>query len=185
MSSPRCAERHLRDVALVDLQRDAVVVERRDLEQHLAALDRRAEALRQVAAHDQAVERRHHQGARELLVDQRQLRLALRDLRADHLGLGPLVVGHGLAVLPDVLLALARELDPLELQLAVVEAADDLALVHGVARAQRRLLHVAVDRRGDGALHRALDGRVAGDAIGAGGEGEERGQRGQAQPRRA
>ena len=63
------AHGHVADVALVDLEHHAVVLQRRDLEQHVAALDRRAELLGQVAAYDNAVERRGDRRARELLVD--------------------------------------------------------------------------------------------------------------------
>src|SRR5919204_391116 len=151
------ARRDVRDVALVDAQHDAVGVERRELEQHLAALHRRAAQLRVIATDDDAVERRQHHGARELLFDQRELRPRLLELRAEDLGLRALVLRQRLAVLAVELLALARELDSLELQVAVVEAPDLLPRPDDVAGAHRRLLDVAVERGGDRALHRALD----------------------------
>src|SRR5436309_7541465 len=62
---------HVRDVALVDLEDHAVRLERRHLEQHLAALDRGAERLAQIPLDDDAVERRHEPCARELVIEQR------------------------------------------------------------------------------------------------------------------
>src|SRR5207247_10935542 len=59
---------HRGNVVLVDLQDDAIRVERRHLEHHLSALERGAERLREIAAHPDAVEARRDLGARELLL---------------------------------------------------------------------------------------------------------------------
>src|SRR5438067_4200488 len=48
------ADLELGDVALVDLHDDAVGVERRELEKHVATLDRRAERLAEIALDDDA-----------------------------------------------------------------------------------------------------------------------------------
>src|SRR6266513_1919951 len=93
----------------------------------------RAEVLRQIAADDDAVERRKHRDACELLLDQCKLRFDLRQLRPENLDLRALVLGHGLAVLALELLALADQLDPLELLRTVFEAPDRLAGLHQVA----------------------------------------------------
>ena len=78
VSSPCWSERDVGDIALVDLQHDAVVIQRRDLEQQLALLDRGAQQLVQVARHDDAVERRGQVDAGQLVVDQGDLRVELR-----------------------------------------------------------------------------------------------------------
>ncbi len=86
-----------------------------------------------------------------------------------------LAFAHRLPILPDVLVALARQLHALELQVPVVETPDDLPLSDRIAGAQQGVFHVAVDGRGDGALDRSLQRRIGGDAEIASRESEERG----------
>src|SRR5262249_17062824 len=127
--------------------------------QRLAALDRRAERLRQVAAHQYPVERRGDVGARELLVDQRELRARLVGLRADDARRGAIAPRHGFAVLAAVPGDLRGEAGALEPHVAVVEARQQLALLHRVAGAPRRLAHVALEWRSQGTLDLAFDAR--------------------------
>ena len=71
--SPRLAGAHVTDVAVVDLEDDAIGVQRRHLEQQLAAFYRRTQKLAQVAGDDDAVERCDHLRARELFLHQGEL----------------------------------------------------------------------------------------------------------------
>lgn len=60
------AHRDVADLALVDLQDDAVAVQRGDFKQFLAGFHRRADLLAEVAADDDAVKRRLDLGAGDL-----------------------------------------------------------------------------------------------------------------------
>ena len=96
---PLLPRSRLGDVALVDTQDDPVALQRCDLEEHLAALDRRAERLAEVALHHDAVEGRDQPRALELRVEQIELRLRLIDLGAEEVDLAAVVLGQGLALL--------------------------------------------------------------------------------------
>src|SRR5204863_5215450 len=76
---------HEGGVALVYLQNDPIGVERRQLEEHLAALDGGRERLAEVARHHDGVEGGGDARARELTVEQRHLGPCLIHLRGqDH-----------------------------------------------------------------------------------------------------
>src|SRR2546426_1834993 len=137
------------DVPLLDLEDDAVVGQRRHLEEDLAALDGRTEGLTQISRHDTAIERRHDPGPGQLVVEQADLRAGLVDLRADDLDRGGVALGERLVTLPHELLGLAQPLEPLEPEFAVVERCEQLVLADHAAGAHRRLLDIAVER-GDG-----------------------------------
>src|SRR6267142_1165094 len=172
-------ELHRGNVVLVDLQDDAIRVERRHLEHHLPALERGAERLREIAAHQDAVEGRRDLGARELLLDQRELRLRLRDLRARDAHLRALLLGHRVTVLLRVLVALRAETRALHLQVAVVEPGEHLAAADRVAGAHGGLAHIALERRGERALDLAFDARIGRNTVAPRGESEEHGERGE------
>ena len=71
--------------------------------------------------HDHAVEGRGDARARQLILDPRELRAHLVELRAQDLDLRGVALGHGLAQLLVELLLLAGPLQALELELAIVQ----------------------------------------------------------------
>src|SRR5258706_2359112 len=152
------AQCNMGDVALIDLQCETKSIERCNLEEHLSAFDRGTQVLRQITAYDKAIERRHHLRTRKLLLDQGKLRLALRHLRTDHFRLGTIMRRHCLAILLDVLVALAAQFDALQNKVAVLELADDEPRLDRVSCPVRRLLDIAVEGSGNRALHRAFHG---------------------------
>src|SRR6201999_3885950 len=62
------------DLAFIDREDHAIASERRDFEQHLAARDRGANHLAEIAGYDHAIDRRTHLHPRELRVEQLGLR---------------------------------------------------------------------------------------------------------------
>ena len=112
---------------------DAVARERRQLEQRLAALHRGADALAKVAADHQPVERRDEPRARDLLIDELDLRVGLVDLAAHDVDVGRLVAGQRPVVFVLVLLPLNNPTQPLETELAIFEARQFLSGFHQVA----------------------------------------------------
>ena len=153
------------DVPFVHFHDDAVLRKGRDLEQDLAALHGRIERLAQIAGDDDAIERSDDPCARELLVDECQLRLHFGELRRHDIHVRRLPGGERLLILARHLLPLAGKLRALQLQLAVVERGQQLPGVHEVAGARGRLLDVAVERRDSGALDPRLNHRPRRDAI--------------------
>ena len=155
---------HAGDVALGHVQHDAVAIGG-DLEQLLAQLHRRAELLHPVAADDQAVQRRHQLGARELGFDQFELALRALQLGAGQGHGGGFVVGQCLAQARTGLIALAAQLGLLQAQLAVIELQQDLTLTDPVARACQGRADEALKRRSDDMAGAALNHGSGGDAI--------------------
>src|SRR5258708_16617738 len=85
---PLLADRNIADLAFVDIEDDPVAVERRNLKDLLAALQRRTDRLGQVATDDQAVERSGQFCARQLFIDETDLRIGLVALSGGYLLLG-------------------------------------------------------------------------------------------------
>src|SRR6185503_2972537 len=129
-------------------------------EQDLAALHGRSELVAQVPRHDDAVERGGAARARDLLRDQRELRVRLVELGAQDVDLGPLALRERVALLTLDLRLLARPAQELQPQIAIVDAEQRIAFGDDVARPHVRLDDVTGDRRDGYALDRALERRL-------------------------
>src|SRR4051794_12909947 len=115
------------DVAFFDLQYHAVAVQRRNLEQHFALLYRRSKQLLQVSRNDEPVKWRHDGCARKLAGNQGQGGINLTDLGTKDDHRGALLGGKCLPMLTKQLLAFRLEPGLLELQVLVIQTAQNLA----------------------------------------------------------
>src|SRR5207248_4795180 len=103
--------------------------------------------------------------------------VGLRQLRAGDAQLAGRLTRRGVAVLLAVLLALRAQPRAHHLQVAIVEPGEELAALHGVARAHGRLAYIALERRRDRALDLAFDARVGRHAVHAAGKSDEERER--------
>src|SRR5215470_11490204 len=83
-----------RNVALIDLQDHTVGVERSNLEQLVATLDRGANRLAKISGDHQAVERRGQAGSLDLFIEEIDLRVGLLDLYLDDRCIGAFLLGE-------------------------------------------------------------------------------------------
>ncbi len=153
-------------LGFVHAQDDAILVERCDLKQHVAAPDGRTDRAAQVAAHDHAFERRNELRAREEIVEQSDLCARLLDLGERDAGLNPVALAQRAIVGELALLALGDAVQAFEAEVAIVQRRELLILRHDIAGASHRAANESIVRSDDGALHAAFDARIRGHPIG-------------------
>ena len=87
------------DVALVDLDDDAISVDGRDLVEHIAFLDRCSQGLAEIATNDDAIEGRHELGSGQLFIEQGDLSTCFVEPSLYDATLGAIVERDGAAIL--------------------------------------------------------------------------------------
>ena len=127
----------------------------------------------QIARGDEAVERRDEPGARELLVDQTNLRLRLTEEALILERIRPLLLAQSLIVFIKMLLSLGDPPQALQSEIAGVEGRQHCTFSDQVSGPSRCLADEAVEGRDDRPPHLALDLAGRGNTIFAGCEREE------------
>ena len=158
----------------LDLGDDAPALVGGNRHQLLAALERHAHGLSEVAGQDDAVHRCAQRRAVQLLHSQLMLALRLFYLGTrDHDRRG-LVFGQRLAVLFVELRQLGGPLVALERQFTRIQAHQHLAGLDRLARTHLHRADKTIHRRSDDLLHRAFDACRRDDAVRARQEGQHR-----------
>ena len=156
---------HMRDVAFIDLDDQAVLLCGCNRHQCVATLHRSAQRLAQVALDHDTVDRRQQPGAGELLAHQVELGAGLTGLALGDHELGAVGACQRGGKTVFLLIECAFPAALFEHQVLIGQFHQQLAGAHAVARAHVALVQKAVHRRGEHALHRAFDARRRADAV--------------------
>src|SRR5678815_5097847 len=140
--------------ALVNLKNDSIGIQRRQLEQNLASLDRSAKSLTEIASHDYSIEWCSDFGSSDLGIKKFYLSACLGDLGGIDLHLRCIARSQGIVILTSALFLLALPAFPLESYVAIIEGRQDLIFYDDITRSHRRrtditlsLIHISEPTR--------------------------------------
>ncbi len=146
------------------MQDDAKIVERRDLEEDFAFLDRGADELADIAGNQYAGKRRKNIRPRKLIFDKAQLCFGLTQFGAIEIHVRPLVLGERFAIFPIKLLHFAHRTGMIDLQIPIIERGEQLALFDDIPRAGMGLGDEPGKGHCGGTLHPPFQRSVGADA---------------------
>jgi hypothetical protein len=151
------------NIPFADLQYDSITIERCQLEENIASLDGRTQALAPIAFHHDGIEGRYQLGAREPGDSEIDFSASLRELRIKHRRTTSIVLRESITVLTFELHRFPDPIAMLDLQVAIVQTHKQRTFLYQVARARMRLSDIAFDARCHRAHHPTLQLRTRSD----------------------